>query len=77
MGRSDADVRGAGRGAVRVVCHSCQLVRINGVVCHETGCPDAWRSFQPACKWCGSRFQPEHRGQTCCDDECYAAYRGE
>jgi nitrogenase subunit NifH len=25
----------------RRTCDQCQLVRINGVVCHETGCPNA------------------------------------
>lgn len=24
-------------------CNSCSPCRINGVLCHETGCPDAWR----------------------------------
>ena len=27
--------------ARRVSCTSCQLIRINGIVCHETGCPNA------------------------------------
>lgn len=57
-------------------CQSCQLVRINGVVCHETGCPDAWRDDLRECKWCGQDFAPEHGRQTCCDAICAAACAG-
>jgi hypothetical protein len=32
------NTRGGGR------CHSCEALRINGVYCHETGCPNSdWR----------------------------------
>lgn len=62
---------------VKVACDSCQLVRINGVICHETGCPAAWRSERRECRWCGQTFTPDERRQTCCDDECYSAFRGE
>ena len=30
---------------VRVKCDSCQLLRINGVVCHETGCRNAGKRW--------------------------------
>lgn len=56
-------------------CDSCQLVRINGAVCHETGCPEAWKRVR-SCRECGQRFVPDERGQTCCDEECHAAYHG-
>ena len=58
----------------RVACHSCQLVRINGVVCHEAGCPDAWRDSTRECAWCGSDFVPEDRDQHTCDESCFGSY---
>ncbi len=48
-------------------CRSCQLARINGIVCHETGCPDAWRDEERECKECGCDFEPDSRWQTHCD----------
>ena len=26
-----------------VICDSCEVLVINNVICHETGCPDAWK----------------------------------
>lgn len=49
-------------------CNSCELLRINGVVCHEIGCPDAWRDYERACFVCGCDFPPEDRHATICDD---------
>jgi len=60
----------------RRTCDACQLVRINGVVCHETGCPEAWRDKRPPCKWCCFTFQPRHPRQTTCSASCYRAYYG-
>jgi len=57
-------------------CNSCEAAMINGVYCHETGCPDAWRTVTRECKWCGSTFKPEEAGQTFCDDGCRANYYG-
>ena len=57
-------------------CESCDAAMINGVYCHELGCPDAWQDYGNDCKWCGSDFQPENRYQDCCDDDCLAAYSG-
>ena len=55
-------------------CPSCELLTINGVVCHETGCPEAWKDYSRECKWCGGDFIPEERLQDCCCDECSEAY---
>lgn len=50
-----------------ITCNSCQLVRINGVVCHETGCPESWRDpvtgkgYPVPCFQCGCDFEPEER----------------
>ena len=58
------------------MCQSCQAVTINGLVCHERGCPDAWKDYKRTCKWCGSEFTPDDRYQTCCDEDCISAYYG-
>jgi hypothetical protein len=56
-------------------CHSCELLRINGIVTHEIGCPDAWRDEVKLCKWCGGKFIPEESHQDCCGHTCSMSYR--
>jgi len=58
-------------------CPSCAQVSINGVVCHEQGCPDAWRDETRECRWCGGKFKPESGWQEFCCDDCAAAYHGD
>ena len=58
------------------MCESCEVLNINGINCHETGCPDVWKSQDLECKWCGSTFKPEIRNQDCCSVECTQAYWG-
>lgn len=58
------------------MCNSCEMLNINGVPCHEIGCPDAWKDYNRECKWCGREFKPEDRNQYFCDDSCYRAYHG-
>ena len=66
---SEDDTDDTGGGAVTAVrCNSCQLARINGVLCHETGCPDAWRGRAATCFQCGCEFTPDTRHQQTCDD---------
>lgn len=56
-------------------CDSCEMLSINGLACHETGCPEAW--VEPReCRECGSTFTPEHRHQQECDESCYQASLG-
>ncbi len=57
-------------------CQSCQLLRINGHLCHETGCPDAWRTETRECRECGTPFRPESRAQHECCESCACAYAG-
>jgi hypothetical protein len=26
-------------------CNQCEMLSINGVPCHETGCPNEWRTW--------------------------------
>lgn len=49
-------------------CHSCQAAAINGIPCHETGCPDAWRDYDRDCRECGCPFRPETSDRAVCDD---------
>jgi hypothetical protein len=58
------------------MCQSCQALMINKVLCHEIGCPDAWKDYKHECKWCGNEFIPEERNQNFCDQSCCNAYFG-
>lgn len=63
----------------RLRCTACQLARINGVVCHEAGCPDEWHRVKIECKWCGRPFYPRDKDVSrhgCCSASCLRAYRG-
>ncbi len=48
-------------------CDGCNIVMVNGILCHETGCPDEWRDLEIECSECRFEFQPENRDQTICD----------
>lgn len=61
-------------GMRMTMCDSCQALTINGVLCHETGCPDAWTDTTRKCKWCGAQFKPDNGNQDFCDASCYRAY---
>jgi hypothetical protein len=67
---------GAALHPVSVTCDQCSIAVINGHVCHETGCPNAWRDEVRNCKWCGQDFKPEERHQTCCSPCCATTYAG-
>ena len=58
------------------MCEQCEMLSINGIACHETGCPLAWKT-KTECAWCGQTFAPESRGQRCCEHSCEVAYRGD
>jgi len=49
-----------------VSCDSCQVLVINNVVCHEGGCPDAWKDKKIPCFECGFDFKREERYQKTC-----------
>ena len=49
-------------------CDDCAAAVINGVYCHEQGCPSAWRTALRPCQECGYDFQPEERRQAMCGD---------
>jgi len=62
------------------MCMSCQACNVNGIPCHEAGCPDMhlhpWTGeMNPKeCNWCGSEFTPGNNSQTVCDESCAEAY---
>jgi len=56
------------------MCNSCEALMINGIYCHETGCPEAWKDYQRECKWCGQDFKPEEEHQDCCSIDCSESY---
>jgi hypothetical protein len=57
-------------------CPSCQLATINGVLCHEMGCPDSHLFTARECDWCGAAFEPESQFQRFCDDSCACSFYG-
>jgi hypothetical protein len=56
-------------------CESCDSCCINGVFCHETGCPDSHVGTTRECDWCGCEFEPETKHQSCCCEDCAVAYQ--
>lgn len=51
-----------------VSCPSCNLLRINGILCHEIGCPDSHLFVKRTCRLCKDTFEPEHNKQDTCSD---------
>jgi len=49
------------------MCNQCQALMINGVYCHEIGCPIAWKDYSKECDSCGCDFKPEEKHQTYCE----------
>ena len=58
------------------MCDSCEVLNINGINCHEIGCPEAWKDYSRECKWCGNDFIPEESDQQFCDMDCAKVYFG-
>jgi hypothetical protein len=57
-----------------MLCGSCDTLVINGLLCHERGCPDKWKTEKRECRWCGQTFEPEMRYQETCSHSCNMAY---
>jgi hypothetical protein len=58
------------------MCKHCRALMINGVMCHEHGCPDAWKDHTRECPECGREFVPEAPDQQFCDGLCAEYYNG-
>lgn len=56
---------------VHTGCDGCSPAMVNGTLCHEYGCPDAWRDYMKDCFECGCAFVPEERYQAVCCDCLY------
>jgi len=50
------------------MCQSCNAAAINGVLCHEQGCLDAWKDLTKECFECGCDFIPDSRYDRVCFD---------
>ena len=59
---------------LRCGCDGCSPSMINGLLCHEAGCPYAWKDDKAECAFCGSEFLREHKDQICCTYGCHEAY---
>lgn len=44
---------------VHTGCDGCSPLVINGVLCHEPGCTEAYRDVKVECQECGSLFFAE------------------
>jgi len=60
----------------RVHCDQCAAVAVNGQLCHEVGCPVAWKDVKKSCGWCGTMFEREAEYQQCCSVDCSNAFYG-
>ncbi len=49
-------------------CDGCEILSINGVLCHEHGCPHAWRDYRVECCECGDDFFRRERTERMCPD---------
>ncbi len=62
-------------------CDQCEAVSINGMACHESGCPNTWRNPRK-CTACGDMFTPAQRHNKWCldcsmtDDESFDVEEG-
>jgi len=50
-------------GGIAIGCSQCEAVCINGVPCHETGCPNTTRE----CKGCNERLPARRFTDYCAD----------
>jgi hypothetical protein len=57
--------RRVGPGRWRIDCGACSVVIINGVACHETGCPNT----PVACRECGNTYTDRELAAQCCQPD--------
>lgn len=55
-------------GLVETGCDGCSPSMINGLLCHEQGCREAWRDTPTVCSECGCYFFSAERYQATCPD---------
>ena len=49
----------------------CEILMINELKCHETGCPKSFKDEIRSCKGCGFNFNPDNKFQIYCSEDCY------
>lgn len=60
-------------------CDQCEVLTINGIPCHENGCPNkhidpsTQEPYVRKCKWCGSEHKNGPKFDFC-DEECVQSY---
>lgn len=47
-------------------CDGCSPGMVNGVLCHEYGCPDQWRDYTINCRGCDYEFFPQDKHMAIC-----------
>jgi hypothetical protein len=62
-----------GRKGVHVGCNQCEACCINGIACHETGCPNQ----ASECGECGAPIPRTQRLCTSCADDLFPDYQDE
>lgn len=55
-------------GLVHNGCDGCSPSTINGIICHEQGCPDSWKDKTVDCFVCGCDFYPQEKNNSICED---------
>lgn len=67
---------------MKIKCEQCNAMVINGVACHEHGCPlshidlTTGKPYPRECEMCGCDFEPDEDDQWLCSEECAADYYG-
>ena len=51
-------------------CQACEILVINNTLCHERGCPEAYKTEKRECQECGFPFTPENPNQRLCSESC-------
>ena len=62
------------------MCESCDCVNINGMNCHEFGCPDKNKVAREKCPECGIPTIPENQEssyEACLCEKCLVIWENE
>lgn len=51
-------------------CDGCTPCMVNGILTHESGCPESWRDYPAECRGCGCAFFRESSDERYCCVEC-------
>ena len=51
-----------------MLCDSCDALVINGLLCHEFGCPNI--TYNNECDNCGVLFKTSNKNYSICSESC-------